>query len=151
MSAPLLQTTRIPVASDLLKVAAVFAVALGMVVAGLAVAGRMDSLVAVIVAWAATFAGAVGGYWLGIFPRGDLFIASRLMASMLVRAGIPLFAVAIGKFRFPEWIEGGMVWFIVLFYLVGLLADAVLLGVRSREMAGQQPAAGRAQQVGNRD
>jgi hypothetical protein len=135
----------------LIKITAVVAITLAVVMASLVLSGRTDLVIAALVAWTASLAGAIGGYWFGVFPRGDLFIASRLLASMLVRAGIPLVVIAICKFRFPELMEGGMVWFVVLFYLVGLLADAILLGVRSREVAGLRGPAGQVPQIGNRD
>lgn len=56
-------------------------------------------------------------------PRGDLFIMVRLMSSSMVRVGIPLLVLLVVKFQLPELFDRGMVYFVILFYVVGLLTD----------------------------
>ena len=70
--------------------------------------------------------GALLGHVLGEYPRGHEFILTRLMASMMVRAGLPLAAVLISKFFLTSLFSQGFVYLVVLLYLVGLICEALL-------------------------
>ena len=62
----------------------------------------------------------------GEFPSGDDYFMARLAASISVRTGIPLFAVVFVKLSSAIPFEPAFVFFIILFYLVGLLVDVGL-------------------------
>ena len=72
---------------------------------------------------AACLAGGILGHVFSFYPRGDAFIVSRLYLSMMARAGIPLLLLFICKTRFESLFDQGMVYFVILFYLVGLLTE----------------------------
>lgn len=62
----------------------------------------------------------------GEYPSGDDYFMARLAASISVRTGIPLFAVVFVKLSPKIPFEPAFVFFIVLFYLVGLFVDVAL-------------------------
>ena len=62
----------------------------------------------------------------GEYPRGDDYFMARLAASISVRTGIPLLAVVFVKLSSGIPFEPAFVFFIILFYLVGLIVDVAL-------------------------
>ena len=87
--------------------------------------------------WAACLAGALLGHVGSVYPRGDAYIVSRLYLSMAARAGFPLALLVICKTSFESLFSQGMVYFVILFYLVGLLTD---LKTRMRMLGIEQAA-----------
>ena len=69
---------------------------------------------------------AIAAFLLGIFPRGEFFRLTRLYTASAVRIAIPVLYLFIARTAFPDLFDQGMVYFVVLFYLVGLLTDLVL-------------------------
>ncbi len=62
----------------------------------------------------------------GEFPRGDMYFAARLAIQMVVRTGIP-FLVALGGLYFVKPpLETNLVFYMILFYLIGVLTDVPL-------------------------
>jgi hypothetical protein len=79
----------------------------------------------------ACFTGAVSGHFLAIYPRGNAYLLARLYASMAARLGFPFVLLFVCKVRFENLFSQGMVYFVILFYLVGLLVD---LTIRMRSL-----------------
>ena len=71
----------------------------------------------------ACLAGAILGHIFSVYPRGDAYLVSRLYLSMMMRAGIPLALLFVCRTRFESLFDQGMVYFVILFYLVGLLTE----------------------------
>jgi hypothetical protein len=112
-----------------------------------AVWGMPTALVAAVTA-VVCGAGALLGHLCSELPRGDLFIMLRLATSSLVRVGLPLILLLVTRALFPEHFGRGMVYFVILFYVVGLLIDLKLqirkfrpVSASSRQALGT-PAAG---------
>ena len=95
-----------------------------------------------------SFVACLAGAWLGhvffIYPRGDHFLVSRMYLSMAARAGIPLLLLMVCKISLEPLFSRGMVYFVILFYLVGLLTD---LKIRMR-MLGMGQGAKKAPSMG---
>jgi len=70
--------------------------------------------------------GAVLAHVCSELPRGDMLIMVRLMSSSMVRVGVPLILLLVAKLAFTELFDRGMVYFVILFYVVGLLTDVKL-------------------------
>jgi hypothetical protein len=66
----------------------------------------------------------------GEYPKGDDYFAARLAGSMAARTAPPFLLVIIAKLRPEIPFESGFVFFIILFYLVGLIADVGMHVVR---------------------
>ncbi len=62
----------------------------------------------------------------GEYPQGDGFLALRMALSMLVRTVPPFLACLIVKLSPAIAFETGFVFFVLLFYLIGLIIDVAL-------------------------
>ena len=115
-----------PLAARLTRICLVFA-AVALLVSGMvwSVWGLEAALVALVSAIACG-TGAVLAHICSELPRGDMFIMIRLMSSSMVRVGVPLILLVVAKLAFPEHFARGMVYFVILFYVVGLLTDLQL-------------------------
>lgn len=69
---------------------------------------------------------AIAGHFLSIFPRGEVYRVARLYQSMAVRIGPPVLYLFVCKNSFQELFSRGMVYFVFLFYLVGLLTEVMV-------------------------
>ena len=115
-----------PLASRVIRLSLVF-MAIALLVCGTAWAlGGPEAAIVGVVSAIACGLGAVLAHICSELPRGDVFIMIRLILSSIVRAGIPLLVLVIAKLQFPEQFNQGMVYFVVLFYVVGLLTDIKL-------------------------
>lgn len=93
--------------------------------------GTSGMLLAASLALASCLVGAVLAHFFGIYPRGDAFLVSRLYLSMAARTGLPLAVLMVCKMNFETLLAEGMVYFVILFYLVGLLTE---LKIRMRTL-----------------
>lgn len=59
----------------------------------------------------------------GEYPKGDDYFAARLAGSLMARTAMPFLLVVIVKLTPGLPFERAFVLFIILFYLVGLIAD----------------------------
>ena len=59
----------------------------------------------------------------GEYPKGDDYFAARLAGSLVARTALPFLLVVIVKLSPDLPFERAFVLFIILFYLVGLIAD----------------------------
>lgn len=96
--------------------------------------GQSVAIVALLSA-AVCFAGSLAGHFLAIYPRGNVYVAARLYASMGARMGFPFLLLFVCKLNFEKLFSQGMVYFVVLFYLVGLLVD-LTIRMRALRMSG---------------
>ncbi len=106
-------------ATLLLMFAGVGALTLGAVFAF----GNSEMLISAGVSLAFCALGAIIAHFFSIYPRGDAFLVSRLYLSMAARAGFPLALLMVCKTNFESLLAEGMVYFVILFYLVGLLTE----------------------------
>lgn len=68
----------------------------------------------------------------GEFPKGDELIAARMALQMVVRSVLP-FVVAVWGIYFSEPpLEKSLVFYMILFYLIGLVAEVQLSLARLR-------------------
>jgi hypothetical protein len=68
----------------------------------------------------------------GEYPKGDELITARMTLQMVVRSALP-FIVAVWGIYFSEPpLEKSLVFYMILFYLVGLVADVQLSLARLR-------------------
>jgi len=62
----------------------------------------------------------------GEYPKGDPFIAARMAVQIVVRTALP-FLVAVWGLNFADPpLEKSLVLYMILFYLVGLVAEVQL-------------------------
>jgi len=123
--------TAAPEKGSLVKLLAVL-LAVGFVTLGsVLIWGTSGMLLAASIALASCLLGSVLAHFFGIYPRGEAFIVSRLYLSMAARAGLPLAVLVICKMNFETLLTEGMVYFVILFYLVGLLTE---LKIRMRSL-----------------
>ena len=85
-----------------------------------------SSVQVALLAWLVCSLSAVFAHFGSEFPRGDMNFAARLAIQMVVRT-VPPFALAIWgvKFAMPP-LETSLVFYILAFYLAGLIADIQL-------------------------
>ncbi|HMO12907.1 MAG TPA: hypothetical protein PKD64_03770 [Pirellulaceae bacterium] len=77
----------------------------------------------VLVAGVVCLATGVLAHLVGEFPQGDTFMMSRLLSASVIRIGGPLAFLLFLKFSSSPWMENGVVFVVVIFYLVMLAAD----------------------------
>jgi hypothetical protein len=116
-------------------------------VAAARIAGGFEIAISAALAAIACLGGAAVAHVFNIFPRGDYLITSRLMLSSAARVVLPLTLLAVCKSFRPDLLERGMVYFVILFYLVGLLTD---LATRMHRLAGPATVTDRAAGNGGR-
>ncbi|MCP4082860.1 MAG: hypothetical protein GY819_07175, partial [Planctomycetaceae bacterium] len=85
--------------------------------------GNTEMLIAAGLSFAFCALGAIIAHFFSIYPRGDAFLVSRLYLSMAARVGLPLALLVVCKTNFEALLVQGMVYFVILFYLVGLLTE----------------------------
>ena len=68
----------------------------------------------------------------GEYPKGDDYFAARLAGSMAARTAPPFLLVIIAKLSPELPFESAFVFFIILFYLVGLIADIAMHVLRMK-------------------
>ena len=98
----------------------------GLIVFGIGVWLLGGSVAVCLIAWAICTVSAIAAHIGSEFPRGEYNFAARLAIQMLVRT-IPPFALAIWgtKFANPP-LETSLVFYILAFYLTGLMTDIQL-------------------------
>ena len=112
-------TSRMMVLSAVMLLAGVLVVAIGVGVFG---TGVYEALLG----WAVCTIAAVLAHIGGEYPRGDFNFAARLAIQMVVRT-VPPFAVALWGTNFAEPpLEKSLVFYMILFYLIGLVTDVQL-------------------------
>ena len=114
--APKSLTTRLLLLGLLMLVVAAVVLAISV---GLFQANLQTGLIAL----AACFISALGAHVCGEYPKGDVYIMARMALQMVVRTALP-FVVSIWGLYFAEPpLEKSLVFYMILFYLVGLVAD----------------------------
>lgn len=88
--------------------------------------GGPSILAAACIAAGICFLASVLGHVVSEFPRGETFLTGRLLATMVVRVGIPMALLVVLKMNNSPLMDKGIVYFVVLFYVVGLATDLVL-------------------------
>ena len=117
-----------------------------LVVTGLsAILGPGLTWVAALVSAVVCFAAAVGGYFLGFYPSGNVYLVARMYGSMAARVGAPVVLLVVCQSLFPDLFGQGMVYFVVLFYVVGMLADVAIRMRCIRATVAGVPASGSTQ------
>lgn len=80
----------------------------------------------VLLAWSVCFFSTLLAHVAGEFPQGDSYFAARMALQLVVRT-VPPFVVAVWALHFAAPpLETGLVFYMILFYLVGLIADVRL-------------------------
>ena len=87
----------------------------------------------------ACLAGVIAGHVLSVIPRGELFFSLRLMLSSTVRVALPLLTLLVCKITYPQLLERGMAYFVILFYLVGLTSELITRVQRNGAMQTANP------------
>lgn len=116
---------------------------MGLLLAAMVLAGAIVFAVGVfllggsanvfLIAWAVCTVSAIAAHVGSEYPRGDYNFAARMAIQMLVRT-IPPFAVAIWGIKFAQPpLETSLVFYILAFYLTGLIVDIQLQLVRLRD------------------
>ncbi len=68
----------------------------------------------------------------GEYPSGDDKFMARLGGGMFARTSLPFLVVITTQLASPEPVSGGFVLLVILFYLVGLVADVSLHVLRMK-------------------
>lgn len=113
----------------LLTISAVYLV-VGAVAIALSLSLQSVSLPLAFLAWAVCVISSLVAHVVGEYPSGDDYFMARLARSMVARSGPPFLVVIISKLSPVLPFESGFVLLIVLFYLVGLIADVALQVLR---------------------
>ncbi len=110
---------RIGLFSLILLVSGVVLIGLGVFVFGI-------SLKTGLIGWLACWIAGVIAHIGGEYPRGDFNFAARMAIQMVVRT-VPPFGVALWGVKFAEPpLETSLVFYILSFYLIGLVVDVQL-------------------------
>jgi len=105
---------------------AMVVLAVGVPVAAVGVLLLGTSLKAAVVALVACLVSALLAHVAGEYPQGDMLIMARMAVQMVVRTALP-FLVAVRGFYFVEPpFEKSLVFYMILFYMVGLVAEVQL-------------------------
>ncbi len=104
----------------------VFAVACCLLVVAVWATFGVGSVPTVLLVSGVCFLAAVLAHLVGEFPRGEIFLTSRVLASAFVRAGIPLVLLLILKITNSHHLENGAVYFVCVLYVVTLVADLMI-------------------------
>ena len=100
--------------------------ATGFLVVGLGVGLFGTGVLEALLGWAVCTIAAMLAHIGGEFPRGDFNFAARMAIQMVVRT-VPPFLVALWGVNFAEPpLETSLVFYILSFYLIGLLVDVQL-------------------------
>lgn len=119
-----------PVSAGLGRLLLVFLVATVLVFAVSIVVWDLTTALVALLSAAVCMVAAVAGHFCSIFPRGDVFRLARLYQSMTVRIALPVLLLFVCKNSFPDVFSRGMVYFVFLFYLVGLLTEVTVQAKR---------------------
>ena len=112
----------------------VFFVATALVVALASLLWDPATGLAALVASLICCLAAVAATYLSVYPQGDHFRLIRLYTASAVRIALPVILLFICRAILPELFAKGMVYFVVLFYLVGLLTDLMLQLKRIKQL-----------------
>ena len=98
----------------------------GLVIIALGVFAFGTSLFEALLGWGVCTVAALLAHLGGEFPRGDFNFAARMAIQMVVRT-VPPFLVALWGVNFAEPpLETSLVFYILSFYLIGLIVDVQL-------------------------
>lgn len=98
----------------------------GIVIIPVGVIGFQTSIQTALLALLVCLVAGVIAHVAGEHPKGDVFIMARMMIQMAVRTSIP-FAFALWAINFANPpLEKSLVFYIILFYMVGLVSDLQL-------------------------
>ena len=115
-----------------LAVLAIIILGVGVVATMLGMALFHTDLKTAAIALIACLVSALFAHVAGEYPKGDELIAARMTLQMVVRSVLP-FAVAVWGIYFSEPpLEKSLVFYMILFYLVGLVAEVQLSLARLR-------------------
>jgi uncharacterized membrane protein len=110
---------RLMILSAIMVATAVLVIAVGTLLAG-------TSIQVALIAFVACFVSALLAHVAGEYPKGELYIQARMALQIVARTLLP-FVVAVWGLYFAEPpLEKSLVLYMILFYLVGLVADVQL-------------------------
>jgi hypothetical protein len=85
-----------------------------------------SSVPVVLLAWSICFLSTLLAHVAGQHPQGDSYFAARMALQLVVRT-VPPFVVTVWALHFAAPpLERGLVFYMILFYLIGLIADVRL-------------------------
>lgn len=109
-----------------LALLAVFMLSIGIAVSLVGTSFFGSSVEVVVLAWSVCFLSTLLAHIAGEYPQGDSYFAVRMALQLVVRT-VPPFVVAVWALHFAAPpLERGLVFYMILFYLVGLIADVRL-------------------------
>ncbi|MGI9518013.1 MAG: hypothetical protein ACR2NP_13250 [Pirellulaceae bacterium] len=133
------QTTPLGAIDMIWRLLIVFFVSAALVVAVASLVWDRATGLAALVAAIICCLAAVAATCLSIYPRGDHFRLIRLYTASAARLALPVILLFVCKAIMPELFAQGMVYFVVLFYLVGLLTDLMLQLRRIKQIYPDSP------------
>jgi hypothetical protein len=86
------------------------------------------------IAWVACLLSALAAHVAGEFPKGDELIMARMAMQMAVRSAPPFLVAVWGIYFVEPPLEKSLVFYMILFYLVGLVADVQLSLARLKQV-----------------
>jgi len=104
----------------------------GVVATFLGVIGFQTGLKTPAIALVACLVSALMAHVAGEYPRGDELIAARMALQMVVRSALPFMIVVWGIYFSEPPLEKSLVFYMILFYLIGLIAEVQLSLARLR-------------------
>ncbi len=117
----------------------VFAVTTAVVALSVSIVWDASTGLAALIASVICCVAAVAATYLSVYPAGDHFRLIRLYTASAARIALPVILLFICRAVLPELFAQGMVYFVVLFYLVGLLTDLKLQLRRIKQLYPQAP------------
>lgn len=126
------------IGAGLAQLGLVFGIATAVIGCGAALIWDTSTALVAVVSGIVCLLAAIAAFFLGIYPRGEFFRLTRLYTASAIRIAIPVVYLFVCKTFFPDQFGQGMVYFVVLFYLVGLLTDLVLQLRRNRQLYAQK-------------
>ena len=78
------------------------------------------------IAWLVCLVSALAAHASSEYPKGNEFIQARMAIQMLLRTGLPMLVAIWGIYFALPPLEKSLVFYMILFYLVGLVVDVQL-------------------------
>ena len=120
------------------KILVVLELFLGLIALPIAWLAGLDTSL-VMIAWLVCAVSTLAAHVAAEFPRGVAYVLVRTMSGMAARTVLPLLMAIWGLYLTEPPMEREIVFVLVLFYLVGLVADSVLSVKRVQAQMPQRP------------
>ena len=86
-----------------------------------------------VIAFITCLVSALVAHVAGEYPKGDVYIMARMAVQMVVRTSLPLVVAIWGLYFAEPPLEKSLVFYMILFYFIGLITDVQLSLARLKD------------------